>query len=74
MNFDVFEIGKAFIANIDHKYSFEEVFTNSIVIEGVRYNSLEFLLKIKRIWVVGKNPREKDIKDIETIEQYLKCH
>ncbi len=48
--------------------------SNSIVIDGVRYNSMEFLLKIKKVWVNEKNPREKDKKDVESIEKYLKRH
>ena len=48
--------------------------SNSIVIDGVRYNSMEFLLKIKKVWVNEKNPREKDKKVVESIEKYLKRH
>lgn len=73
--YDIFEIGIGWnIMDLKKQYSFWEIFENSVVIEGVRYNSLEFLLYVKRAWVSGKNPREKDQKDVELIENYLKLN
>lgn len=75
LQYDVYEIGTGWnMTDINKVYSFEEVFENTVVIDGVRYNSLEFLLNVKKIWVAGKNPRDKDKKDIETIENYLKSN
>ncbi|KKR06019.1 MAG: hypothetical protein UT34_C0001G0059 [candidate division WS6 bacterium GW2011_GWF2_39_15] len=73
LQYDIYEIVTGWnMTDINKVYSFEEIFENSTVIDGVRYNSLEFLLTVKKIWVGGKNPREKDKKDIEIIENYLK--
>jgi len=64
---DILEIGTAFpINNLSKIYSFDELFQNSIVIDNVRYITLEFLLEIKKKWL-----REKDKRDIELIEKYL---
>lgn len=75
LKYDVYEIGTGLnMTDINKVYSFKEIFENSVVIDGVRYNSLEFLLAIKRIWVKGENSRDKDKdkRDIELIEDYLK--
>ncbi len=75
LQYDVYEIGTEWnMICLNKAYSFREIFDNSVVIDGVRYNSMEFLLKIKKIWVKGENPRDKDKKDIEIIEEYLKTH
>lgn len=75
LQYDIYEIGTGWnITDINKVYSFDELFENSVVIDGVRYNSLVFLLKVKKIWVSGKNPRDKDKKDIEIIENYLKSN
>lgn len=65
---DILEIGTALNVG-NHSYNFEELFENSIVIDKVRYITLEFLLDIKKQWL-----RDKDKKDIEIIEKYLKHH
>ncbi len=73
LQYDIYEIGTGWnMTDINKVYYFEELFENSVVIEGVRYNTLEFLLKVKKIWINGNNPREKDKKDVEDIENYLK--
>lgn len=75
LQYDVYEIGTGWnMTDINKAYSFQEIFDNSVVIDEVRYNTLEFLLKVKKIWVAGKNPREKDKKDIKTIDNYLKSN
>lgn len=69
---EIFEIGTGWkMTNYDMNYEFDDLFKESTVIEGVRYISLEFLLKIKKIWVSGMNPRLKDIQDVKLIEKYL---
>jgi hypothetical protein len=65
---DILEIGTTLNVG-NHSYSFEELFKNSIVIDKVRYITLELLLDIKKQWL-----RNKDKKDIEIIEKYLKHH
>lgn len=75
LQYDIYEIGTGWnITDINKIYTFEDLYQNSVVIDGIRYNSLEFLLKVKKIWVSGQNPREKDKKDIEIIENYLKSN
>ncbi len=64
---DCLEVGTGIhLDKINHTYCFEEMFQNSIIIDNVRYITLEFLLNIKKSWL-----REKDKKDIEIIEKYL---
>ncbi len=46
--------------------SFEDLIRQSTVIDGVRYVDLELLLEIKKLWA-----REKDLRDVELIENYL---
>ncbi len=53
---------------------FEDLKKDSIVINQVRYITLEFLLKLKNIWATNPNPREKDLNDIKVIEEYLRSH
>ncbi len=56
-------------------YSFNELLENSVIIDGVRYITLKFLLEIKKLWVAtDKIPREKDKNDIKLIEDYLRSH
>lgn len=75
IQYDVYEISKDWnMRDMNKAYTFEEIFENSVVIDEVRYISLEFLLKVKRFWITGKNPRGKDIKDIEIIENYIKSN
>lgn len=72
--YNEYEIGTELnMVDINKVYTFKDVFENSIVINGVRYNTLEFLLKIKQIWVDGKTNRDKqeDRNDIKLIKEYL---
>ena len=72
LEYDTFDIGLSWnIPSAHIHYSFEEIFKNSQVIDDVRYISLEFLLKIKKMFLNSPIKREKDVKDIELIEKYL---
>jgi len=53
-------------------WDFKELSAHSTVIDGVRYNSLQFLLKVKESWLVEGSARPKDINDIKLIKAYLK--
>lgn len=66
----LFEIGTSFTP-INKTWKFEELLSKSTVINGVRYNSLEFLLQIKRRWITAGNGRQKDIDDVSLIERYI---
>lgn len=54
------------------KQGFEDLLSESVVIEDVRYNSLDFLLRVKKSWVENGTAREKDNRDIELINNFLK--
>ncbi len=47
--------------------SVEEMFEKADVFDGIKFMSLEHLKKIKKVMA-----REKDLKDIELIDEYLK--
>jgi len=52
--------------------SFEDLKEKSVVVNKVRYITLEFLLAVKRSWVAqGGVIRQKDADDIALIEAYL---
>ena len=53
-------------------WDFKELSAHSTVIDGVCYNSLQFLLKVKESWLVEESARPKDINDIKLIKAYLK--
>jgi ADP-ribose pyrophosphatase YjhB (NUDIX family) len=67
---DDFEIGNCW--NILGKdWSFEDLIHNSIIIDNIRYNSVDFLLKVKKDWIANKKERPKDIEDVRLMEEYL---
>ena len=51
--------------------TYDDLAQNSLIIAGVRYTSLDFLLAVKRSWLDGDDVRQKDIDDVELIEKYL---
>lgn len=67
----LFEIGVNWMV-LGKAYTYNDLLKFSEIIDGVRYNSLNFLLKVKESWVDGKTSRPKDIKDIKLIKKYLK--
>ena len=58
---DLFEIGTTWIGQ-----DLNELSRRSIIIEGVRYINLEFLIEVKKKW-----SRPKDLDDLRLIEAYL---
>lgn len=56
------------------KGTFDDLCGRSTIVDGVRFISLEFLLAIKREWATDDPPRQKDIDDVDLIEQYLADH
>ena len=48
-----------------------DLMRESVVINDVRYTSLDFLLRVKRSWLQDENVRQKDIDDVKLIEDYL---
>lgn len=67
---DNFEIGTGWNV-LGHNYTFSDLLPESVIVEGRRYNSLEFLLKVKKSWAAGDSPRQKDVDDVALIEKYL---
>jgi hypothetical protein len=66
---DLFEIGTSWDV-LDKEYKFEDFENNSVVIDGVRYITLDFLYKTKESWLKGGTARPKDINDLELLEEY----
>lgn len=63
----VLQIGDKFlISKININWTYNYIFKNSFVLDGLRYMKLDFVLKIKKLL-----NRPKDIHDIELIEEYL---
>jgi hypothetical protein len=56
---------------IGKAWTFSDLQDHSIVIEDVRYNTVEFLLDVKREWVSTEEARQKDIDDIALMEKFL---
>ena len=67
---NLFEIGTSWNV-LGKSYRFKDFENDSIVIDGVRFISLDFLYKAKRSWVDGGYARKKDIKDVKLIEKYM---
>jgi hypothetical protein len=53
------------------EYSLQDFIPNTIVIDGIRYISLDFLLRVKRSWLKDDDVRQKDIDDVKLIEAYI---
>lgn len=68
---DLLEIGIDWTV-LDRTWKFDDLLNYSTIIGGVRYITIEFLLNAKRGWVADGEGRQKDIEDIELIEQYLR--
>ncbi|MCX6789405.1 MAG: hypothetical protein NTZ42_02235 [Candidatus Gribaldobacteria bacterium] len=50
---------------------FDNLLEQSVVIDSVRYNTVQFLLNAKRSWLTDKDIRQKDIDDVKLMEDYL---
>ena len=67
---DLFEIGTSW-AVVGKNWKFDDLLNHSTTIDGVRYNTVEFLLDAKRRWITDGEGRQKDIDDVKLMEQYL---
>jgi len=65
---DTVDISLGWVQNPNLSFIYEDLLKDkhTVVIDGVRYLSLETLLEAKKIW-----GREKDLEDIRLIEEYL---
>jgi len=53
-------------------WNFDNLLEHSVVIDGVRYNTVQFLLNAKRSWLANEDVRQKDTDDVKLMEAYLK--
>ncbi len=51
--------------------TFDDLAQNSLIIDGIRYITLDFLLAVKRSWLKGDDIRQKDIDDVKLVQKYL---
>lgn len=68
---DLLEIGTSWSV-LDEEVHFEQLYKDSVVIEGVRYSSLDSLYVAKVLYSKTPDVRQKDLDDIRLIEEYLK--
>lgn len=66
----LFEIGTSWTV-VGKTWKFDDLLNHSTIIDGVRYNAVEFLLDAKRRWIADGEGRQKDIDDVKLMEQYL---
>jgi len=66
----LFEIGTNWTV-VGKTWKFEDLLNHSVVIDGIRHNTIEFLLEAKRHWIADGEGRQKDIDDVKLMEQYL---
>lgn len=70
---DLFEIGTNWVV-LGREWKFADLLDTSVVIDGMRYITLQFLLDTKRSWVQNGTFRPKDKDDIELMEIYQRTH
>lgn len=68
---ELFEIGTSW-GVLGKSQTFDDLQKQSVVIDDVRYITIEFLLAVKKSWLQDDDVRQKDIDDVELIEKYLK--
>lgn len=66
----LFEIGTSWTV-VGNTQKFPDLVEVSTVIDGVRYNTIQFLLDAKRGWLEEGDVRQKDIDDVKLMEKYL---
>jgi hypothetical protein len=67
---ELFEIGTSW-GVLGKNLTFNDLLKQSIVVNGVRYINLDFLLAVKQSWLNDKDIRQKDIDDVKLINTYL---
>lgn len=56
---------------VGQKWTFESLLEHSIVIDGVRYITVEFLCNAKTSWLLNGEFRQKDKDDVVLMNDYL---
>lgn len=67
----LFEIGTIWTV-IGKTWKFSDLLNYSVIINDVRYITIQFLLDVKKCWLADGDARQKDKDDIKLIENYLK--
>ena len=67
---DLFEIRTSWTV-VGKTWKFDDLLNHSTIIDGIRYNTIEFLLDAKRRWVTDGEGRQKDIDDVKLMEKHL---
>ncbi len=67
---ELFEIGTSWYV-LGKDRDLDDLKNQSVVIDGVRYVTLAFLLAVKKSWITEDDVRQKDIDDVALIEDYL---
>ncbi|MDD4662226.1 MAG: hypothetical protein PHG24_03010 [Candidatus Pacebacteria bacterium] len=67
---DLFEISIDWTV-LDKTWTFKDLTNQSIIIDDVRYTTIEFLLKAKKSWIEKGEIRQKDLDDVQLMEDYL---
>jgi hypothetical protein len=66
---DLFEIGTNWNV-LGKSYKFGDFDGDSVMIDGVRYITLDFLYEAKKSWLDAGTARPKDVEDLKLIEEY----
>ena len=56
---------------LEENWNLDRLVSQSEIIKGVRYITLDFLFRVKKDWAKGASPRQKDLRDVEMIRSYL---
>jgi hypothetical protein len=67
---NMFEIGTNWPV-LGKSYKLEDLIKQSLIIEGVRYITIDFLYEVKKSQASKKNVSKKNIEDIKLIEKYI---
>lgn len=55
-------------------WTFQDLCTDSVIIDGVRYTTVEFLCNAKTAWLLNGEFRQKDKDDVILMNAYLDKH
>jgi hypothetical protein len=68
---NLLEIGESWTV-LGKMWNFNDLLENSIVIDNVRYITMQFLLSVKQKWLAEGDTRQKSIDDVRLMQDYLK--
>lgn len=59
---------------LNKEYDFSSIKKETIIIDGYRYLSPDFLYRVKKSWIKRGTARPKDVKDVKLLNNYLNQH